>query len=415
VNKFLSRASTLALLLLASATPGFAKGGFGVTALPSAELFNWTAAPNAQLLVADFTGDGRDDFAVTGSSQFGTTLPLALSTGDGGVLTIQDDVGNFAVWATEAGVEILQGDFNDDGKADIALTGVSSWDSVPVAFSNGDGSFTVTNQPSDFADWAGNPAARFHVGDYNGDGKSDIAILGVPNQPVVPIAFSGGDGTFSVTIQTSVIAPWSCTAGAQAVLGDFSGDGKSDIALTGPASWGSVPVALSNGNGSFTVVNQALANFPGWVATAGVRILPGDYNGDHQLDIALSGNAQWQSVPVAFSNGNGTFNVTNLPVDSFPGYAATANATIYAGDLNGDGKTDLAVTGPTGWSSIPAAFSAGDGNFIATNQPIVSFGFWASLASTVTGDFNGDHKTDVAVIGPASWHNLPVAFSLTPP
>ena len=59
------------------------------------------------------------------------------------------------------------GDFNHDGKADIALTGSSTWASVPVAFSNGDGTFDVTSQPIDFATWASSVPSL--TGDFNGD------------------------------------------------------------------------------------------------------------------------------------------------------------------------------------------------------------------------------------------------------
>jgi hypothetical protein len=51
-------------------------------------------------------------------------------------------------------------------------------------------------------------------------------------------------------------------------------------------------------------------------------------------DIALTGVSGWASIPVAFSNGNGTFNVTNKGVASFPGWAATANAKVLTGDFN---------------------------------------------------------------------------------
>ena len=111
--------------------------------------------------------------------------------------------------------------------------------------------------------------------------------------------------------------------------------------------------------------------------------------------------------------GVGEFNVTNAPVGNFAVWAATANAQPLVGDFNGDGKTDVALTGPAGWSSLPVAFSNGNGTFNVTNQPITNFAVWAATANAkpLVGDFNGDGKTDVTLTGPAGWSSLPVAFA----
>lgn len=408
--------SLVALAFLTAAVPGFAKGGFGVTDQPSWNLLNQVATSGAKLLVADFSGDGRDDFAVTGSPQLGLYLPVSFSNGDGGTSPTNDYIGDFATWATEANVKILVGDFNADGKADIALAGGATWGSCPVAFSQGDGSFDVENEPCGLATWAQNAASRPAVGDYNGDGRADIALLGLAGIPTVPVAFSNGDGTFNVTYYQSPIGSLAAVAGAQILVGDYTGDGLADIGLTGPSVWQSVPVALSNGDGSFGFANQPNATFAHAASLPNVKILPGDYNGDHRLDIALTGYVYWDYVPVAFSVGGGNFSIKAEFVPGFPGYTASADARVFAGDFNTDGKTDLAVTGVANWQSVPVAFSYGNGFFDVQNQRIVAFGGWAPQAPTiVSGDFNADQKKDLALIGPSSWQTLPMAFSLSPP
>jgi hypothetical protein len=72
------------------------------------------------------------------------------------------------------------------------------------------------------------------------------------------------------------------------------------------------------------------------------------------------------------------------------------------------------VTGPSGWNFMPVAFSNGDGSFYVTIEPILDFAAWAPSVASLTGDFNGDHKTDLALIGTSGWLNLPIAFSLSP-
>jgi len=324
-------------------------------------------------------------------------------------------VSNFAGWAATANAKILVGDFNGDGKADVAITGPSGWNNLPVAFSNGDGTFNITNAvTANFAGWAATTNANILVGDFNGDGKTDLAITGPSGWNNLPVAFSNGDGTFNVTNAAAGSFPgWAATLNAKPLVGDFNGDGKTDVALTGPSGWNNLPVAFSKGDGTFNVTNSPAGNFPGWAATTNAKILVGDFNADGKTDLAITGPSGWNNLPVAFSNGDGTFNITNQPITNFNGWASTANATPLVGNFSGDGKTDVALTGPSGWNNMPVAFSNGDGTFKVTNDPVGNFNIWAATqnAKPLVGDFNGDGKTDVALSGPAGWNNLPVAFS----
>src|SRR5919106_1216153 len=101
-----------------------------------------------------------------------------------------------------------------------------------------------------------------------------------------------------------------------------------ELLAVGGAGWASIPMASSNGNGSFTVTNFGVASFPGWAATPGVRIVSGDFNGDGMSDLAAYGGAGWGSVPVAFSNANGSFTVTNMGISSFAAWAATPGVKV---------------------------------------------------------------------------------------
>jgi FG-GAP-like repeat len=167
--------------------------------------------------------------------------------------------------------------------------------------------------------------------------------------------------------------------------------------------------------GGFAVTNMAVGSFGGWAATTNAKPLVGDFNGDGRIDLALTGASGWSSLPVAFSNGNGTFSVTNNPIVNFAGWAAAFNANPVVGDFNGDGRTDLALTGPSGWFTLPVAFSNGNGAFNVSNQPIINFAVWAATANArpLVGDMNRDGKTDLVLTGPSGWSTLPVAFSLS--
>lgn len=416
MKHLLKHALGVLVILLLGIAPASPNGGFAVTNMPVGSFATWAATPNVKILIGDFNGDGRMDIAFIGPSGW-ATMPVAFSNGDGTFNITNQPIANFATWAATPNAHAIVGDFNGDGLADVALIGPSGWATMPVAFSNGDGTFNVTNMPiATFATWATTANVQILVGDFNGDGKADVALTGPSGWATLPVAFSNGNGTFNVTnMPITNFAVWAATPNAKPLVGDFNGDGKADIALTGPSGWATLPVAFSNGNGTFNVTNQPIASFAGWAATGNAKPLVGDFNGDGKADIALTGPSGWATLPVAFSNGNGSFSVTNLPITNFAGWASGANVQPVVGDFNGDGLADIALTGGSAWATLPVAFSNGSGSFSVTNQPIVDFAGWATAAGAkpFVGDFNGDGKSDVVLTGPSGWATLPVAFSLS--
>jgi hypothetical protein len=234
--------------------------------------------------------------------------------------------------ADVTGTEIIGTDYNGDGRTDIALTGGTGWGSLPVAFSQGDGSFTVTNVPiNGFATFATEPGAKIVSGDFNGDGRTDVALTGGTGWGSLPVAFSQGDGSFTVTnVPIDGFATFATEPGAKIVTGDFNHDGRTDIALTGGTGWGSLPVAFSQGDGSFTVTNVPIDGFATFATEPGAKIVAGDFNHDGRTDIALTGGTGWGSLPVAFSQGDGSFTVTNTLIDGFATFATQPGATVVS-------------------------------------------------------------------------------------
>lgn len=153
------------------------------------------------------------------------------------------------------------------------------------------------------------------TGDFAGDGRTGIAVLGLPNQEHIFVAYAAANGTWSFVqlMPTADFMTWAAAPGVQVVTGAFDDTGRTGIALTGVPDWTTIPVALPNPDGTCTVANQPA----GTTAIALTRV-PG-----------------WATVPVAAPGGDGTWTVTNQPAGLFPEWAAFAGRYSHP-DLTGN-------------------------------------------------------------------------------
>jgi serralysin len=391
-------------------------GTFTLTNEQVADFPVWATTNSVQLIPGDFNGDKSQDMALMLRTPGWGSIPVALSNNDGTFAVTNGPAPDFAVWASDAAVQIIPGLYNNDSCTDLALVRQApGWGSVPVAFSNCDGTFNVTNQAvTDFPGWAADAVVKIIPGDYNKDELTDLALVRqAAGWGSIPIAFSNGDGTFQVTNQGVADFPvWAADVVVKIIEGDYNGDGQTDLALVRQAAgWTTVPVAFSNGDGTFTITNEQATEFSTWASVSSVNLIPGDFNGDGLQDLALALRSPGVlKIPIAFSLGNGKFEVENKGSIS----SALATIQIIPGDYDGDQRTDLALASNTaGWSDVPIAFSNANGSFTVTHQAIN--GFPAMLATSgvrvIGGDFNGDGKTDLSLVRQeAGWTTLPVAF-----
>ncbi|MFI5176876.1 MAG: FG-GAP repeat domain-containing protein, partial [Terriglobia bacterium] len=139
------------------------------------------------------------------------------------------------------------------------------------------------------------------VGDFNSDGKVDMAVTNVGdisgNGGSVLIYLGHGDGTFPSTINHTAVNYPSLQRPSGIAVGDFNRDGKLDLAVTEQVS-GRVSILIGNGDGSFqTPVDYATGDAP-------VSVAVGDFNGDGKADLAV---ANMNYVSVLLGNGDGSF------------------------------------------------------------------------------------------------------------
>jgi hypothetical protein len=323
------------------------------------------AAGNGPVAIAvgDFDGDGKMDLAVANVND--ADLTILLGNGDGTFTAAPSPA--TGIWPSGVAV----GDFNGDGKLDLAVVNQDT-DNVTILLGNGDGTFTA----APVSPYVGSGPLSLAVGDFNGDGKLDLAVANWAGNSV-SILLGNGDGTFISAFQT--LATGSEPFLGSIAVGDFNGDGNLDLAVTNSGS-NNVTILLGNGDGTFTPAasSPATGSFPDGIAV-------GDFNGDGKLDLAVT-NSHSDTLTILLGNGDGTF--TPAPVSPATGGSP---CSVVVGDLNGDGKLDLAVVNFD--STVTILLGNGDGTF--TPAPPYQYTGGGPKALAI-GDFNGDGALDLA-------------------
>src|SRR5215472_722192 len=233
--------------------------------------------------------------------------------------------------------------------------------------------FPVELKRKDYGTGSGSQPTSVGVGDFNGNGKLDLAVADFVTDNVT-IFLGNGNGTFQAGVNYAVQS-----APDSVIVSDFDGDGKLDVVVRNNGS-NSVSILLGNGDGTFQAArNFATGNSPNFQTA-------GDFNGDGKLVLAVA-NGGDNTVSILLGNGDGTFQ----PRVDYP--CGPSPAGVAAGDFNRDGKLDLVVTNYLGANTVSILLGNGDGTF----QPPVSYATGATPVFVATGDFNRDGKLDLAV------------------
>jgi VCBS repeat-containing protein len=303
--------------------------GNGIGGFANSATFG-TTGYSPSLVVGDFNGDGNQDIATI--DQQANSVVTLIGNGNG-------SSSNSRYSNTGQGAHsIVVGDFNGDGKQDLATTNsdYGGPGSISVLVGDGSGSFTTSNT----LDLMGASPLSIVVGDFNGDGKQDLATTN-------SVLIGNGSGGF---INSAILDLAINVTGSMAV-GDFNGDGKQDI-VAGVGS--GVSVLIGNGNGGF--INSATFTTGGSFGS----IVVGDFNSDGKQDLAI-GKGYNGGLSVLLGNGSGEFT-------SLMSLNVGPNNSVAVGDFNNDGKQDIVTSS---WD-ISGSGDPGSVSVLLNTSPIIT-------------------------------------------
>lgn len=279
------------------------------------------AAPPAALLTNDFNGDGIADLAVL--SYLITNIDVGHSTradylsvifgAATGPLTAK------TIMTASSGIQyygMTTGDWNKDGKADLAVT--ENGGKNDVLLGDGTGAFAAPT----YCQWI-NHSNWLAAVDLNGDGAPDLVMN---DNGVLRSCANDGAGNFSRIAKTAYAN--TARSSVYAVAADFNGDQRDDLVIADSAE--AVTVLLNDGMGGLGAATDFHADGP-------LGLAVGDFNTDGKLDVAVANTSTGHSISVLLGDGKGSFGALS---DLAPALYPTA---LAVGDFNRDGKDDLAV------------------------------------------------------------------------
>jgi len=353
---------------------------------------------------------GTESFDPVYNSGQSNIQDLALVSGTAAAqIMANDGMGNFSISGTPSDTNLVgtaSGDFNGDGKPDVAVVNSTT---LAILLNNGSGGFTAG---SSYTLPSGYEAKAIAVGNFSGHSGSvlDIAVLlaSTSTNAYYVAEYTGtGTGTFGSPVISPAGNGVSSSTGPDSIAAaDFNGDGKTDLAFN--TDDGLADLMLATSGGSFSSATSL--SLPSGHLALGVTTL--DYNGDGKTDLVVEADntnvvesgTTFYGVALDLLTGNGSGGFTDTSTYQTVGQTDIATIGLVSGDFQGT-TAGLEV-------AVPIT-NGGGGNSYIDVVPLSTSGAWGlgvahpvgsySTSSThpgniVAADLNGTGKPSIALV-----------------
>ncbi|MEG4141096.1 FG-GAP-like repeat-containing protein, partial [Microcoleus sp. Pol7_B1] len=350
--------------------------------------------------IGDFNGDGKPDLAVANYVNNTTSILLNTTTTGATTPTFATKV-DFTTGSSPKSVSI--GDINGDGKPDLAVA--NSGGTSILLNTTATGATTPTFATKVDFTTGGSPYS-VSIGDFNGDGKPDLAVASSNSYTTAILLNTTPTGATTPTFATRV--DFTTGSGSRSVsIGDFNGDGKPDLAVANYFSNTTSILLNTTTTGATTPTFATKVDFTTGNAPNSVSI--GDFNGDGKPDLAVA-NSYSTSILLNTTPTGATTPTFATKVDFTTGGGPNS---VSIGDFNGDGKPDLAVAVVFSKTTSILLNTTATGATTPTFATNVDFTTGTYPRSVSIGDINGDGKPDLAVANSGS-NTTSILLSTTP-
>ena len=344
--------------------------------------------------VGDFDGDGDLDLLITGDRNGTPTAKIYTNDGDG--TFSQAGAADDALKGVELSSSSV-GDFDGDGHLDLLITGRrgNRNKTAKIYVNDGNGTFSQAGAADDAL--AGVDVSSTSVGDFDGDDDLDLLLTGRvnANNQIARVYTNDGNGTF--TKDGSSSPNMRGVKNSSTSVGDFDGDGDLDLLITGNRkSFGVTRTAKSYVNNDATFDGAGSADD----ALKGVHRSSssvGDFDGDGDLDLLITGDRGGKTAKIYVNDGNGTFSQAG---DADDALAGVEESSTSMGDFDGDGDLDLLLTGRDNNNNQIARVYTNDGSGTFTEAGTGDGNLTGvEESSTSAEDFDGDGDLDLLITG----------------